>query len=117
MVATSPPVIRCTLDECRHIAKQAYTTFPLLKDDQDLVERARVFQALGNETRLKILGLLAVQDLCMCDITTTLESAASTITHHLRMLQDANLIVPHQEGRFTVYSLNREPLEKHRVFE
>lgn len=110
-------VIKCTPEECKHVAKKACATHLLLTDEVELKARALVFQALGNETRLKILGTLSVKELCTCDIVQTLGGAATTVVFHLRMLEEAGLISSRQVGRFTLYQLNRELLSKHRVFE
>ena len=109
--------LRCTPEECSRIAKKATKLHPALKDPAIIAERARIFQALGNEIRLKILGLLAVQELCVCDIVSAVGGAASTIAHHLRMLEDAGVIGSREEGKFTLYSLNVEVLRKHRIFD
>jgi DNA-binding transcriptional ArsR family regulator len=107
---------KCTTEECRRIAKTARTNHVILADETLIVKRARLFKALGNETRLRILGLLSVQEMCACDIVETLEGAASTIAHHLRMLEDGGLISSRRVGKFTLYSLNDEILKQHRVF-
>lgn len=116
-VAAVPQVTCCTPEECRRIAKKAIDLHPVLRDSVLIAERARVFQALGNETRLKIIGLFAVQELCVCDIVAALGAAASTLAHHLRMLEETGVIRRRQAGKFTLYSLNVEVLRKHRVFE
>lgn len=108
---------KCSPEECRHIAREASTIHPVLDDPQVITQRARVFQALGNETRLKILGLLSVRELCTCDIASALGAAASTLAHHLRMLVEAELIEARQEGKFTLYSLNASLIRRHRVLE
>lgn len=117
MAVAQPLIIKCTPQECRHIAKQAAEAHPLLTDETLLHERARTFQALGNETRLRILATLSVQELCACDIVAALGGAAATVAFHLRMLEDAGLISSRQTGKFTLYRLNRELLSEHRVFE
>ena len=113
----SDSITKCTPDECKYIAKQAMTTNMLLSKERQLKVRASLFQALGNETRLKILGLLSVQELCTCDIVAALDGATSTVTFHLRMLEDAGLVTLRRENKFTLYQLNGGPLEWHRVFE
>lgn len=113
----SYPITKCTPDECKYIAKQAMATNMLLSNEKQLKERALIFQALGNETRLKILGLLSIQELCTCDIVAGLDGAASTITFHLRMLEDAGLVTSRRVSKFTLYQINNGPLEWHRVFE
>ena len=116
MVLTQSLIGKCTPDECRQIARQASATNSALADEEQLEYRALLFQALGNEKRLKILGVLSVQELCTCDIVEALNGAASTVTFHLRMLEDASLITSRQVGKFKLYRLNEEVLEHHRVF-
>lgn len=108
---------KCSKEECRFIAKKARSKFHVLSDDRRIEQHAKLFQALGNKTRLRILGLLSMQELCSCEIVDALDGPASTITHHLRMLEDAELIASRQVGKFTIYSLNNEPLARHRIFD
>lgn len=110
-------IAKCTTNQCRQIAKQASATHTALADEQKLKGKALLFQALGNETRLKILGVLSVQELCTCDIVETMNGAASTVAFHLRILEDAGLITSRQVGKFTLYQLKGGALEWHRVFE
>lgn len=118
-MAAQPEIadIKCTTEECRFIAKKARDTFVILADDKLIKQRARLFQALGNETRLRILSLLSVQELCACDIVEAMEGAPSTMAHHLRMLEDGGLITSRRVGKFTVYSLDEDLLAWHRVFD
>jgi len=110
-------VYKCSPEECQSIARQAIATNTLFADEQNLKNRALLFKALGNETRLRILGLLSVQELCTCDIVGALNGAFSTVTFHLRMLEDAGLISSRHVGKFNLYRLEGRVLEWHRVFE
>lgn len=110
-------VRKCRPEECRHLAKKAFAAHPVLMDEQEMKVRARTFKALGNETRLKILGLVSVRELCVCDIVAALEGSASTVAHHLRMLEEAGLITARQEERYTLYKLNEEYVTRYQVFE
>ena len=109
--------IKCTTEECQMIDKQARDAYPVLDDDLLVKQRSRLFQALGNETRLRILGMLSMQEMCACDIIAGLSGAASTITHHLRMLEDGGLIHSRRVGKFTIYSLDEVLIAKHQVFD
>ncbi len=108
---------QCTPEECCDILKESNNTLALLTNDEELKRRANLFQALGNEIRLRILGLLAIQEMCTCNIVEALEGAASTVTHHLRKLENGGLINSRRAGKFTIYSLNNDLLKQHRVFE
>lgn len=71
---------------------------------------ARLFKALGDETRLEIVGLLAAagDELCVCDIETRFELSQPTISHHLRILRDAALVTAERRGTWVYYRLNPE---------
>lgn len=83
------------------------------------VERqAKVFNALGNETRLKILRLLVdCDEMRVSDIVKSVGGAASTVAHHLHTLEDAELILSRRHGRSTYYTARKEELTRYRVFE
>jgi len=71
------------------------------------------FRALGNNTRLRIVYLLlkAKSDLCVCEITDSLEIAQYNISRHLTILKNAGLIQEHKEGRWVYFRLVREETE------
>jgi len=85
--------------------------------DAEVERRARVFSALGNETRLKILKLLSGGDLRVSDIVESVGGAASTVAHHLRKLEDAGLVISRRDGRSTYYTVQKEELVKYHIFE
>lgn len=88
------------------------TNVALLSDnDEILKEKAELFKALGDETRLKIIGMLAVRDSCMCEIVAGLDGANSTISYHLKLLERGAVVKSRKEGKFTVYQLNKAVLE------
>ena len=82
------------------------------------VERqAKVFNALGNETRLTILRLLLdCDEMCVSDIVESVGGAASTVAHHLHTLEDAELILSRRRGRSTYYTVQKEELAKYHTF-
>lgn len=106
---------RRTPAECRTVLDRAQVTHPLLSDPVLLEKRARLFKALGDPTRLRILALLSVGGLCLCEIGDALQEAESTLVHHLRMLEEGGLLSVHREGKFTYFRANREVLERHRA--
>jgi ArsR family transcriptional regulator len=74
---------------------------------EEAVELAQRLKALADPTRLRLLSLmLASPDLeaCTCDLTEPLGLTQPTVTHHLRKLAGAGLIVPERRsGAFTYY--------------
>ena len=73
-------------------------------------ELATVFKALGDKTRLDILGLLKTKELCVCDILDAFHVSQPAISHHLRTLKQAGLLLDRKEGKWVFYRLNPEGL-------
>jgi ArsR family transcriptional regulator len=71
---------------------------------RDLVE---IFKALSDPNRIRIIKMLEVRELCVCEITEVLQLAPSTVSKHLSILRSADLIIDHKKGRWVNYSLNR----------
>lgn len=85
-------------------------TLPLAADP---VGRAqRLFRALSDETRLKILSLLAGGERCVCELTDSLGAAQSRMSFHLRVLKDAGLVTDRRDGRWIYYQVNSAALEE-----
>lgn len=69
-----------------------------------------IFKALSEETRLRILRLLEKEELCVCDITESLNMTQPNISFHLGMLKEAGLIKDRKNGRWVHYSLNESDM-------
>ena len=80
---------------------------------------AALFKALGDETRLEIVGLLAAQgkELCVCDVESHFELSQATVSHHLRLLREAGVVSAERRGTWVYYALERGVLGKLRSFE
>jgi DNA-binding transcriptional ArsR family regulator len=66
---------------------------------------SETFRALSEPTRVKILYLLASEEMCVHDLTTLIESSQSSISHHLKILKLNNLVSARREGKAVYYSL------------
>lgn len=69
----------------------------------ELADKAELFRALGDRTRLLILHLLRDRERCVRDLVDELEMAQATVSHHLRILVEARLVVCHRRGRENYY--------------
>lgn len=76
------------------------------------IELANAFKALGDPTRIQIMSILAGSDepTCVCEITPRFSISQPTISHHLRILRDADFIYAERRGTFMYYQLNRAAL-------
>jgi ArsR family transcriptional regulator len=68
---------------------------------------AKTFQALSDSNRIRILKMLEVRPLCVCEITEILQLANSTVSKHLSILRDAAFIVDEKDGKWVNYFLNK----------
>jgi ArsR family transcriptional regulator len=72
----------------------------------------RLFQALGDATRLRILGLLLTGEVCVCDIHDSLKISQPKASRHLAYLRRAGLVAARRQGLWMYYRLadTRDPL-------
>ena len=75
---------------------------PSEEEYSDLSEFLKIF---GNPTRLKIISLLCVEDLCVCDICEALDLNQTTVSNQLRILRANNIVKYKKEGKMARYSL------------
>ncbi len=68
---------------------------------------AEQLKALADATRLRMVDLLAqqAQPLCVCDITAQFAQHQPTISHHLRILRDAGLVMAEKRGIWAYYQV------------
>jgi len=72
--------------------------------EPDLVERqARLLKALADETRLKMLRLLSLREMCVCELTVALNLTQPTASHHLNIMKNVGLLKDRKEGKWTFY--------------
>jgi ArsR family transcriptional regulator len=69
-------------------------------------EFIKVFKALGEPTRLRILKILAENEMCVCEIEKVLEMTQPRISQHLKVLKHAQLVHERKEGRWSYFSVN-----------
>jgi ArsR family transcriptional regulator len=71
----------------------------------DLRRTARLFHALSDETRLKILARLRGGERCVCELMDAVDAAQSRLSFHLKALKDAGIVVDRREGRWNYYAI------------
>lgn len=84
------------------------STEDLKKSLLEVVGLSEIFKVLGDETRTKILFLLAYNRLCVCDIADVMEMSLPAVSHHLRLLKAFRLVRYQREGKMVYYSLDDE---------
>jgi ArsR family transcriptional regulator len=72
----------------------------------DAVELSRMFKALSDPVRLRLLSLIASHEggeACVCDLTGTFDVSQPTISHHLKVLREAGLVGSERRGTWVYY--------------
>ena len=79
-------------------------------------EKVKVFKAIGDETRLKILILLSSKNVCAKGIAKHLEISEAAVSQHIKTLKEANLVMAYKDGYYVMYELNKDVLENAKKF-
>ncbi len=66
----------------------------------------RLFKALSDTNRLMIVNMLSYNELCACKILEQLGITQPTLSHHMKILCDCDLVKGRKDGKWTHYSLN-----------
>jgi ArsR family transcriptional regulator len=70
---------------------------------------ARIFKALGDPTRVRLLSLIsAAGEACICDLTEPVALSQPTVSHHMKQLADAGLVTRTQRGKWAYYRVVEE---------
>jgi ArsR family transcriptional regulator, arsenate/arsenite/antimonite-responsive transcriptional repressor len=75
-------------------------------------EMVRVFKALSEETRLRIIKLLEGGELCVCDIVAALDMTQPKVSFHLGVLKNSGLLKDRKQGKWVRYRLNESEIFK-----
>lgn len=68
----------------------------------------KVFKALSDETRLRILNLLLARECCVCEVTQALDISQTRASRNLNILYDARLLKLQKDGLWSLYSIDRQ---------
>ncbi|HUZ21138.1 MAG TPA: metalloregulator ArsR/SmtB family transcription factor [Acidimicrobiales bacterium] len=91
------------------LCRASLVAAPLGQGDAD--ELARVFAALADPVRLRLLSIVAAQgEVCSCDLEVPLAKSQPTISHHTRVLVEAGLLHGEKRGRWTWWRVSADRL-------
>jgi ArsR family transcriptional regulator len=97
------PVIAC----CRPLAGPSLSA-------EEAEATAQLFRVLGDPARVKIVNLLATsgKPVCVCELIEPLGLTQPTVSHHLKKLTEAGLLVREQRGVWAYYTLDEDALSQ-----
>ena len=95
----------CPAEDASEYAEELKQLAEQVVSEDSARKQSRIFKALADQTRLKILGLLKVREMCVCEIMVALELTQPTASYHLGLLENAGLVKDRKEGKWVFYSL------------
>ena len=72
-----------------------------------MTDNAKIFKALADPNRVRILAALASRRACVCELARALSLKQPNVSRHLRILKDVGLVGSRRRGPWTDYTLNR----------
>ena len=96
-ITESRPIINSELVE---------TMSQRLIDERSLMSLADFFKLFSDESRLKILYLLTMNEMCVSDIAATLNMNQSTVSHQLKTLRNSRIVKYRRDAKVVYYSLD-----------
>jgi len=95
----------CSAEDVSKYASELKQLVHEIADEKVVKTQSRLFKALADKTRLKILALLGIREMCVCEVMVALDLTQPTASHHLGILEKANLVKSKREGKWVFYSL------------
>lgn len=69
-------------------------------------DNAKIFKALSDSSRLRIIDILSCGEKCACDILESFKFTQPTLSHHMKVLMECGLVKARKEGLWSYYSLD-----------
>lgn len=90
-----------------HLNKEheAWILNTIPKED-DAIDAAELFSQLSSATRIRLLSMLALEDLCVCELADALKISQPAVSHHLRLLRQSGVVRFKKSGKQVIYHIS-----------
>lgn len=78
----------------------------VIPTEDEAVDIASLFAHLADSTRVRILSMLSVSPMCVCEISDILSMSQPAVSHHLRILRQCGIVRFHKQGKRALYYLD-----------
>jgi DNA-binding transcriptional ArsR family regulator len=95
----------CPAEDVSKYASELRQLVNEIADENVVKKKSRLFRALADTTRLKILMLLEMREMCVCEIMVALNLTQPTASHHLGILEKEGIVKRRKEGRWVFYAI------------
>ncbi|CAA7601505.1 HTH ArsR-type DNA-binding domain protein [Acididesulfobacillus acetoxydans] len=80
-------------------------------NEVEIRQEVKRYKALGDETRLKMFRVLETSEHCVCELMDIFQLNQSLVSHHVKVLENAGLVLGQRVGKFVYYRVNH-PMPK-----
>lgn len=77
---------------------------------------AQISKALADPNRLQIIQMITEQERCACKLLEHFNISQPTLSHHMRILSDCNLVKTRKDGKWSHYSMNMETMAAYKGY-
>jgi ArsR family transcriptional regulator len=107
---TAPNLSKCEVDIIHsELVEKAQKD---LLDGLSATRISKLFQAMADPTRIRLLSALFSTELCVCDLAALVGMTQSAISHQLRLLREWQLVKARKDGRIVYYTLDDEHIHE-----
>mgnify|MGYP001354401433 CR=1 FL=1 len=78
--------------------------------EDEAVDAAALFAHLSDSTRVRLLSMLSVSEMCVCEMADILKMSQPAVSHHLRILRQCGIVRFRKQGQRAVYSLGKNEM-------
>jgi len=100
----------CKGDSVEKYAVELKNLAGSIGDEHHFRSKERFFKALSDSTRLKIIKILAVKEMCVCEIMVALNLTQPNASHHLNILERERIAEKRREGKWILYRLSTDKI-------
>ncbi len=84
-------------------------------DSTNSRKQSKFFKALADEKRIRILKLLTIREMCVCELMIALDTTQPNLSHHLKILENQGFVNRRKEGKWAYYSLTNSDVIEHLI--
>jgi len=100
----------CPAEKASQYAAELRSLVGKTSNERKVKESGKLFKARSDPTRLRMLKLLKIRGMCVCEIMVALELTQPTASHHLNILEGAGLVQKKRQGKWIFHSIANQDL-------
>ncbi len=77
-----------------------------IPDEDAAIDASELFTQLASPIRIRLLGMLAIEEMCVSDLADTLKMSQPAISHHLRLLRQSGVVKYKKSGKLVIYYIS-----------